>query len=239
MVEPKSLSPQPSSDSGYQDEEPTPRLPRTGILAMPSEARAPGILGAFSNRIWDDYGDGEWDTWSLRRRILWILLLPPRAAWRTVDYAMDPRSFRALEHGNIFLATYSEVGEVPTFILMLFVAVIFGIFHCIPIMLSYHDFPGHTQDHRLWTVFALLTTVLPLAVSPILIMAGIGSDAHWDNWAKKLIAGITITVSCSSLPVYLIARIGLLVLAAKQLTDLPPSALQQVEWTTLIPHFGV
>ncbi|KAL0066131.1 hypothetical protein AAF712_006755 [Marasmius tenuissimus] len=42
--------------------------------------KGPGILSAFSNRIRDDYGDDkEWDTLSLRDRMLRILLLLLRA----------------------------------------------------------------------------------------------------------------------------------------------------------------
>ncbi|KAK1233351.1 hypothetical protein PQX77_003501 [Marasmius sp. AFHP31] len=237
MVRPKSPSPQPSSDSQDQNEEPKSRLLGTGTSTMPSEARAPGILSPSSDRIWDDYGDGEWDTWSLRRRILWTLLLPLRAARRTLDYAMKPRSSRHPENGNIFLAGYSRLGDGLSFILMLFAGVILGIFHCIPIML-HRDFPDETQERRLWTVFALLTTVLPLGTL-ILVVAAKELVNPWKNWVTTLVTCITITVTWLSLPLYLTARIGLMVLVAEQLTDLPPSALQQVDWMTLVPHFGV
>ncbi|KAK1222558.1 hypothetical protein PQX77_014596 [Marasmius sp. AFHP31] len=241
MARLKSPSPQPSSNSEGQDEEPKFRLPRTGIPAMPSEARAPRILSAFSNRIWDDYGDGEWNTWSIRRRISWILLLPLRAARRTSAYAIDLDSSRQFEHGNIFFTGYSQVQENHTLLLMLFTAVLLGIFHCIPIIFNYHDFPGHTQDHHLWTVFALLTTVLPLG-APILAIAGATLDVLFVNWEGEgrpknlwIMAGVLYSI----LALYVAARIALMALAAKQLIDLPPSALQQVQWTTLIPHFGV
>ncbi|KAK1225875.1 hypothetical protein PQX77_011167 [Marasmius sp. AFHP31] len=225
-------SPRLSLDSEDEDEEPKSRLLGTVTPAMLSEA---GMLSAFSNRIKHDYGSS--DTGSLRSRILWILWLPLRAAGRTLDYATG--SSRHPERGNIFFTGKSKVSDKLTFYLMVFAAVILGIFHCIPIMLNYHDVPGHTQDHRLWTVFALLTTVLPLGL-PILFMVEMGLDKLPDNRAIELIKRwIMAGVLYSILALYVAARIALMVLAAKQLTDLPPSALRQVEWTTLIPHFGV
>ncbi|KAK1225874.1 hypothetical protein PQX77_011166 [Marasmius sp. AFHP31] len=232
MVPPKSLSPQPSPDTQDQNEETKSMLRCTGIPAMPSEA---GILSAFSNRIRDDYGRSD-STRSLRGRILWILLLPLRAAGRTIKDATDLGWTSYFEHGNLFLAGTGGAGFVLTFILMLLTAVILGIFHCIPIMLNYHDFPGHTQDHRLWTAFAILTTVLPLG--PILLVAAEELYDSFDNRVTGLVYKAMFEVSALSLPLYATARIALMALAAKQLTDLPPSALRQVEWTTLIPHFG-
>ncbi|KAK1218902.1 hypothetical protein PQX77_018386 [Marasmius sp. AFHP31] len=190
-----------------------------------------GIRSAFSNRIRDDYGGGDKDSESLRRRILW-------AVGRKVGGVMNPGSSPHFERGNILLTGYSKVGNNLTFVPMLFVAAILGVIHCIPIMLNYHGFPGHTQDHRLWTIFALLTTVLPLEPL-ILATVGIVIVKFPDNWASKLVKTCLVALAVLSLPLYVIARLALMVLAAKQLTDLPPSALQQVEWTTFIPHFGV
>ncbi|KAJ8080760.1 hypothetical protein PM082_017594 [Marasmius tenuissimus] len=48
----------------------------TGTPTMPSKARAPGILGAFSDRIRGDYIDDRCDTYSLGHKTLSILAVP-------------------------------------------------------------------------------------------------------------------------------------------------------------------
>ncbi|KAJ8080757.1 hypothetical protein PM082_017591 [Marasmius tenuissimus] len=235
MVRHKPLSPQRSSNSQNQDEEANSRSLGTGIPSMSSNARAPGILGAFSDRIWGDYGDDEWDTLALHDRMLWVFLLPLRAGWRILYFL---GSDEQPERGNLFSAGITEDGDgVLSFGLLVFAGAALGVFHCIPIMLNYRDFPGHTKDHLLWTVSALLTTTLPLG--GILLRVGVALDDHWDNWVVELVTNIIGLAAWLAIPLYPTARMTLMVLAVKQLTDLPPSALQQVEWTTLIPHFGV
>ncbi|KAL0066136.1 hypothetical protein AAF712_006760 [Marasmius tenuissimus] len=242
MVRHGPLSSQQSSGPQDQDEEANSRLLGTETPAMSPEARAPGILSAFWDRIWDDYGDGQdWDDWSLRKRTMWILLLPPRAAGRTLDYSFfgEGAARPQPERGNIFSAgNHKASNDGLIFLLMLFAAVILGVFHCIPIMLNYRDFPGRTKDHHLWTIFALLTTVAPLG-APILLLVGYALQDLSADWAIELVAQLILGLAAILSLVYPVARIALMVLAAKQLTDLPPSALQQVEWTTLIPHFGI
>ncbi|KAJ8080751.1 hypothetical protein PM082_017585 [Marasmius tenuissimus] len=247
MVRHKPLSPQRSSDSQDQEQEANSRLLSTGTPVVSPKARAPGILSAFWDRIWDDYGDCEgWDTWSLCKRTTWILLLPLRAAGRTFKYPFSSDDYSSQPKcGNIFSSGNSKAGDSTLILLLMFfrAAAILGVFHCIPIMLNYRDFPGHIKDHHLWTIFALLTTVGPLGAPIILVVAVVSSDVLenlWGDWAMELVTQfIVIPVGLLFLALYPIARIALMVLAAKQLTDLPPSTLQQVEWTTLIPHFGV
>ncbi|KAJ8080734.1 hypothetical protein PM082_017568 [Marasmius tenuissimus] len=253
------LSSRRSSDSQDQDEDSNCSLlgtaheeeAKSGLLgtetpAMSPEARAPGILSAFWDRIWDDYGDDEdWDDWSLHKRTMWILLLPLKATVRTLDYSFSsdydvdtrPRS----EQGNIFSSGSSKVEDsILIFVPMLFVAVILGVFHCIPIMLNYYDFPGHTMDHYLWTVFALLTAIVPLGAPILVVVVGVSGNLSVNWVVQRLTQRIArLTIILSLVFIYPIVRIALMVLAVKQLTDLPPPALQQVEWTSLIPQFGV
>ncbi|KAJ8080735.1 hypothetical protein PM082_017569 [Marasmius tenuissimus] len=134
---------QQSSGPQDQNEEANSRLLGTETPAMSPEARAPGILSAFWDRIWDPYGDGrDWDDWSLHKHTMWILLLPLKATGQTFNYSGslsgdDADTRPQPEHGNIFSAGKSEVlvGDgsliaVP----LLFTAVILGVSHCIPIM---------------------------------------------------------------------------------------------------------
>ncbi|KAL0066132.1 hypothetical protein AAF712_006756 [Marasmius tenuissimus] len=213
------------SGSLHQDEE--PRLPDTGTPVMPfAEARAPRKLTIRA------VGD----------QVLQMQRLSFRAARRIFKYAWDPDSSRSinLEHGSILSAGYSEKDEDFAFIFMICAAIILGVFHGIPIMINYHDFPGHTEDHHLWTVFAIIITVVPYG-APVAVgmpIAVVEFQAETRNFAPVM-RKIGLLALSLSLLLYAIARIALIALAIKQVIDLPPSALQQVKWTTLIPHFGV
>ncbi|KAK1233352.1 isocitrate lyase 1 [Marasmius sp. AFHP31] len=117
-----------------------------------------------------------------------------------------------------------------TYTLMYSNAVIFGVFHCIPIMLNYRDFPGHTKDvHHLWIGYALLTTGLPLEIAIVRLF-----EVYWN--ANRGLAPVSVIFMACTCVFYPIAHIALMVLVVKQLSQLPPSALQQIEWTNWIPH---
>ncbi|KAJ8080752.1 hypothetical protein PM082_017586 [Marasmius tenuissimus] len=237
MDRPKPISPSHLSISQNQHEATNCRLLGT---APPVASRAPGIFRAFSDRIWDDHAN-DWDAWPLLDRMVGLLILPIAALGKSFEYAAraDRASKPQPERGNIFSGATSD--EHPlTHLLTYFIAVILGVFHCIPIMLNYRDFPGHTKDHHLWTAFAIWTTVLPLGMIMIFLLLGGLLEVSSENQVLKQIVFITvILLALSPILSYSAARFALMALAAKQLTDLPPSALQQVEWTTLIPHFGV
>ncbi|KAL0066127.1 hypothetical protein AAF712_006751 [Marasmius tenuissimus] len=256
------LSSQRFSDSRDQDEEPNSRLLGTGTPAMPSEARVPGILSAFSNRIRDDYGDDkEWDTLSLRDRMLRILLLLLRACSllgsqiaflllpnlivtellpTAVTMAVETQAFPPQpERGNMFSGTIDEHRYTCTVVTSFITGFVGGLHH------GYRQFPDHgnTQDHHLWTVFALVVAVVPMGVlfwcMAILILRLFIILGPEENWVVNLIYNwIMRPVLVLAILLYPIARIAMMVLAIKQLTDLTCPALQQVEWTTILPHVG-
>ncbi|KAK1225877.1 hypothetical protein PQX77_011169 [Marasmius sp. AFHP31] len=232
----KFVSLERSSVAQDNDEESDSALLGTDTPYMSSEGRAPGILSTFSDRIRDDYLD-DWDDRNLGvKMLLLILVVPLGVAMRAAVYAINADSDDNKpqpERGNIFSAGIADNSKYPLpFTLMSLTAVMLGVFHCIPIMLNYRDFPGHTKDHHLWTAFALAITGLPLGLWIVEIY-----EDQWRAYADPTLLSRLVIVSTVLL--YPMARIALIVLAVKQLTDLPPSALQQVEWTTLIPHFGV
>ncbi|KAL0066128.1 hypothetical protein AAF712_006752 [Marasmius tenuissimus] len=234
MSRPMTMSPQQSSHSMDQDEEPNSRVPdRVGTPAvsqsMPSEAGALGTLERMLRAFRDPGG---------------LIRLPVKVARELFKYAWNPDSSHSinLEHGNILPAGHSEEDEDHAFALMLSAAIILGVFHCVPIMLNYHDFPDHTKDHHLWTIFALLITVLPygapMAASSVLLVE-LEGGMESEPLMRKIFIWIGLVTLFSCILLYATARIALIALAVKQVADLPPSALQQVKWTTLIPHFGV
>ncbi|KAK1230669.1 hypothetical protein PQX77_006253 [Marasmius sp. AFHP31] len=228
----KFISHEQPSVAQDKDEELDPALLGTDTPAMSSEGRASGILSAFSDRIRDDYFD-NWDDYNLGVKMLLILLVPLGVVAQTIGYALNADSTvdrPQPERGNIFSAGIADINGPLPFTLTFSTAVILGVFHCIPIMLNYRDFPGHTIDHHLWTTFALAITGLPL---------GLWIRRTLDLYGNMDQDVLSDFVYYSTVLLYPMARIALIVLAVKQLIDLPPSALQQVEWTNLIPHFGL
>ncbi|KAJ8080762.1 hypothetical protein PM082_017596 [Marasmius tenuissimus] len=204
----------------------------TDIPAMPTNARAPGILSAFWDRFRDDYIVNEWDTYDdLGSRVLWILLLPLMVVGQIFNHALngdsDGGNRPQPERGNIFSAT-TGIQDRLVYTLTCSTAILLGVIHCIPIMLNYRGFPGDTIDHHLWTGFALSITGLPLGIWIVQI-------CPYDGERYILTGNFVVFLTAM---IYPTARIVLIVLTVKQLTDLPSSALQEVEWTSLIPHFG-
>ncbi|KAJ8080732.1 hypothetical protein PM082_017566 [Marasmius tenuissimus] len=231
---PKSSSPEQLSVGQNQDDDSDSSL----LGAAPHAASMPpGIFRAFSDRIRDDHCD-EWHTYDLGgRALVSILVLPLVGVWTLMCHAVSADSLDIRpqpERGNIFSAGTTTIRRPLALTLTYSTAVILGAFHCIPIMLNYHDLSNHTIDQRLWTVFALLITGLPLGLG----IAHFFEFFDWEKMAGFVGYSTLLAVFLCGLS-YSIARIALMVLAVKQLTDLPPSALQQVEWTKLIPHFGV
>ncbi|KAK1233348.1 hypothetical protein PQX77_003498 [Marasmius sp. AFHP31] len=200
-----------------------------------------GISAAFAGRIREDYCGGKKSGESGASNVspLYFLVVVPLLAFTrlfTYAFSADAADRSQPERGNIFSAsTIAESKSPLAYALVYSTAVVLGVFHCIPIMVSYSDFPGHNRDHHLWTGFAIVMTVLPLGVG-IAHVRAIWSAKTEKGGGSIALQGALILVFVLS---YSTARIALTVLAVKQLTDLPTSALRQVEWTDWIPHFGI
>ena len=189
---------------------------------------------AFDGRIREDYYVNEDDPSNPKPLSLCFCLfvLPTLVLLRLFNSAAsgDTDDGGPPDNGNLFSASTFEERKSPLTLTLVYTAAIaFGVFHCIPIMLDYRDLPGHKIDHDVWTVFALMMTVLPLVFG--ILHFSLRSDLPLGLPLFILISFFSIS--------YGAARIALMVLAAKQLTDLSPSALQNVEWANLIPHFGI
>ncbi|KAK1222550.1 hypothetical protein PQX77_014588 [Marasmius sp. AFHP31] len=235
MERPRPISPEQFSVGQNQEDDSNSSL--LGEAPPASSSRAPGIVRAFSDRIRDDYG-GDWHTYNLGgRALMLIFVLPLVGVWTLMCHAVSADSLDIRpqpERGNVFSAGTTTIRRPLALALAYSTAVILGAFHCIPIVLNHHHLLNHTIDDRLWSVFALLTAGLPLGL-------GIAHFFEMFDWEKQtgFVGYLTLLAVFLCGLSYSIARIALMVLAVKQLTNLPSSALQQVEWTKLIPHFGV
>ena len=110
------------------------------------------------------------------------------------------------------------------------ITILFGAVHCFA--WSY-DFPSGTE-RLLWRVASLITTALPIvwtAVYSLCLMDDL------EGRVGKRIGAVAINgISAIVVPVYLIGRAMLLVIAVTSLRLLPYDAYKTVRWITFIPH---
>lgn len=112
------------------------------------------------------------------------------------------------------------------------ITVLFGAVHCF----AWHFYFPSGSEQLLWRIAAVLTTALPIGLIAIFVTILLHFDHLLPNgWFDKI--GTTLgDVIIVIVPIYLIGRIILLVLAFTSLRSLPAAAYETVRWTTFIPH---
>lgn len=112
--------------------------------------------------------------------------------------------------------------------------VLFGGLHLIPWEFT---FPTPTESF-LWRISALWITLNPVLLSIPLIFHSFISDQlgvvyrlPGRRWTLKPLQLITMTV-----PLYILARVLIVVLAFVTLRSLPPGVCTEIPWSTFIPH---
>lgn len=112
------------------------------------------------------------------------------------------------------------------------IAAIFGAIHCIAWNFS---FPTHVEQ-TIWRVSALLAAIAPNAFTLFPMLADIESATMQEGYDDFNVLRTLVMVCFLGTFVYFPARLYLLVEACISLRSLPPSALENVKWTSFIPH---
>lgn len=112
-------------------------------------------------------------------------------------------------------------GDSEVFIPTAVVGALFGSVHLIS---SWFLQFSSTEEKWLWRVSAIVITVGPMVL-------GFWRYFYFSYWENILGTCMIIGV-----PLYVISRIIILILSLISLRELPPAALQTVDWTTFIPH---
>ena len=110
------------------------------------------------------------------------------------------------------------------------ITILFGAVHCFA--WSY-DFPSGTE-RLLWRVASLITTALPIAWTAVYSLTLM--DNLEGRGGKRIGTKAIKDISAIVVPVYLIGRAMLLVIAVTSLRSLPYDAYKTVRWITFIPH---
>jgi hypothetical protein len=112
---------------------------------------------------------------------------------------------------------------------MVCVATVFGAIHCIA--WSFHF--ATLQEQWVWRISAILVSGLPI---PVILFAYFSQREANTTWKKIWFYSSALLVSVFLIPLYLIARLALLVLPFIALLALPPSAYFQLDWVSFLPH---
>ena len=136
-----------------------------------------------------------------------------------------------------FYSSYSdddENGGLP-FVPAMCIATVFGAIHCIA--WSFHF--ATPQERWMWRISAILVSSLPMSLFPVgLLMMAFGDEDNEDNkptWVKlgEFFVGLTFILM---VPLYITARIALLILPFVALPALPPGAYVELDWVSFLPH---
>ncbi|KAJ6573021.1 hypothetical protein DFH09DRAFT_1362189 [Mycena vulgaris] len=115
-------------------------------------------------------------------------------------------------------------GTRRAFIMECFVGTIFGGIHSAAWNI---DFPS-TNKMWMWRACSLMVTTIPVILAALFVL-GVTMDTD-------LIATIWAVTSVAGIPIYIIARLFLIILPFTTLRALPPGAFTDVNWSIYIPH---
>ncbi|KAF7370014.1 hypothetical protein MSAN_00631400 [Mycena sanguinolenta] len=110
------------------------------------------------------------------------------------------------------------------FILLALVGTLFGAFHCA----AWNAVFPMRHEMWIWRMSALVITVYPGLTSLFYLMA-------MGDWLES-VGETGCTIMIRTIPIYIAARIILIVLPLAELRSLPASAFMDVNWSTYIPH---
>ena len=112
------------------------------------------------------------------------------------------------------------------------VATVFGAIHCIP--WAFHF--ATLQERWVWRISAILVSGVPISIIAVgFFFETFGYKGNNSTWMKvndSFLGFISITL----MPLYIIARMVLLVLPFVALRALPPGAYVQLDWVSFLPH---
>lgn len=109
------------------------------------------------------------------------------------------------------------------------ITVLFGAIHCFAWSFQ---FPSETE-RLLWRIASVVITASPIIWAALFTMLLIH---HRGGDLSDSVAVTFVILSAIGVPLYLVARTILLVIAVISLRSLPPAAYENVYWTTFIPH---
>jgi hypothetical protein len=118
------------------------------------------------------------------------------------------------------------------------VGVIFGAVHCIGWTFL---FPSAVEK-KLWQISSVIALAFPAFQLVLMLPAFISTHATKNNWGPEIgdiadeVWSMGSMLFLWSIPIYIVARLFMIVETFTALRDIPLSATAVVKWTTFIPH---
>ncbi|KAK7022777.1 hypothetical protein VNI00_016948 [Paramarasmius palmivorus] len=159
-----------------------------------------------------------------------IILLPLQIIWHAIVVLNRILLDTGIDR-NLAIPISSQLEDIPPLlhITVYVIGTIFGAIHCIPWSFQ---FPT-TTEQLLWRISAVALATAPMGMGFL--------HWYWEECFGQVSDFLDAVVVIFMLAFFLanaIFRTTLIVIAFTTLRDLPLSAYQTVEWTTLIPHIG-
>ena len=126
---------------------------------------------------------------------------------------------------------YSNPEERGSMAVAMFVAVVFGGIHCVAWAFRFPTL----QEKLAWRISAASVTVVPIVIFLIVLVVPILVPSQ--NWQHLVVAAFAL-MTYALFPLYVIARIALVVLPLIALRALDPPALDDIQWITFLPHIA-
>jgi len=117
-----------------------------------------------------------------------------------------------------------------------FVATLFGAIHCAGWSHRIH-FSTHAGS-LLWRISSAVITSCPFAWSMWVISGysrGESDESSFSLKISQIMTGIFALLTFLTIPLYIVARIILLVLAFVELGNIPPGAFANIRWVNVLP----
>jgi len=116
------------------------------------------------------------------------------------------------------------------------IAALFGAIHCAG-WSSKILFSSHATS-LLWRISSAIITGSPLVWSLLFVFYYAYEESESGSFSQKVydtLGHVFIYLSILTIPLYIMSRIILLILAFVELRDLPPGALATIQWANFVP----
>ncbi|KAJ7889462.1 hypothetical protein B0H14DRAFT_2691548 [Mycena olivaceomarginata] len=152
----------------------------------------------------------------------WSMLGDPSSKYHPFSSNSVP-SFFSVSYGD---NNYKEHARIPS-VVASFVGAIFGAIHCA----AWNAHFPSANEKWMWRSGALLVTAIPLiAVLEILVLSIL--EKRYFHFETKYFKVVFVAF----VPLYIIARLFLLIIPFTSLRTLPPDTFVDVNWSVYIPH---
>lgn len=142
--------------------------------------------------------------------------------------AMAGQGSNDTECARVFYSSWRPETPTEVAVGIFTIGSVFGALHLIPLCLSYPS----PSEKLLWKMAAVWITVTPCVAVYFTAVGGLVAMVL----PKGIAEVIFIFLYWADIGLYLVARLTLFTLAFTTLHKLPPDTLQNVSWTTFLPH---